>query len=363
MTLTGNIDLSNGESFPYKIVLTEYANGVVKGHSITFKEPNETKATISGIIDHRKRTLIFKETQIVFSHGFPTKAFMCLIDANLDYVKIGKENVLKGTITNKEADETTCTGGFLIFRHDAELQNLFGTHEKFDTVISMGKKSNDPADPKKVKDAVPDSRPGKDVAGTTKSVKGTTADTRPGAVTTGTDRTKSEIKDGKKTTPSDASASADVRRFTPSADSKLISESVEPRRTNPLLNGNIVNEANQQLVAGTDKITAGIEKMYNWHSDTVIIELWDGGNIDGDRVSLLFNGMQYLNNYFLVKEKRQLIIPLSVDQYNIITIIAENEGDDPPTTASLYLKDGLIKYSLLAYNAKGQQAVIKLKRW
>ena len=112
----------------------------------------------------------------------------------------------------------------------------------------------------------------------------------------------------------------------------------------------------------TDKITANIEKTYNWHSDTVVLDIWDGGSQDGDKITLLYNGKALLTHYLLVKEKKQLHIPLSGSNINTITILAENEGLEPPNTASLMLTDGQIRYSILAYNNKGQQAVIRIQK-
>lgn len=519
VTLTGELDLNSGEKFPYKVVLTE-SNGIVKGYSLTFKEPNETKAIISGVLDRRKHTLSFKETQIVYSHGYRTKAFICLLDASMDYVMGKKGRILKGPITNKEADETSCTGGTLDFSHEAELQNLFDMHEKYDTVISMSKKNKEqiaaiknimptgdsknlsegPGQPGKVVETAEVNRTketpitgekvmgfvevrkrqepstvnrtnetgdnskagttkdSKNVAAVTKNglpaggnssyrespnnktsngsnnasntsgsngntsntavnnsgssntlrsnnntsnttaYKGTTSNTSrsngnssntstSGGGTSNESRPKSNTSNttaynngasnssrpnnnSSNSSASGGSTSLDDNRngsnaidFNNNSSNVLDYNTSVATKSRPNSSISLANEVNQQMQAGMEKITAGVEKTYNWHNDTLRIDLWDGGNIDGDRVTLLFNGMIYLNNYFLVKEKRHLEIPLSADQINTIIIIAENEGTDPPTTASLYLWDGQKRYALLCYNAKGQQGVIKLKRW
>jgi len=288
VTLTGYIDVNSGESFQYKIVLTE-SEGKIKGYSLTYKEPDETKAEIQGELDRRNHRFSFKEKDIIYSHGFHTKAYMCLIDATLGYVQSAKGLVLKGSITSAEADNTVCTGGTITFSNQDEIQNLFGYHEQYDTVITMKK-------------------------------KGTEESNKPAS--SATDGTK--INDG---------------------------------------NG-MSNE--QRVVAqpmvGTDKITTGIEKTYDWYSDSAVIDVYDGGIVDGDRITLLFNDKPYLTNYYLVKEKRQLRIPLDHIPINTITIIANTEGSDPPNTASILLSDGPRTYSVLAYNLKGQRSVIKLRR-
>ena len=271
ITLNGTIAVSTGEVFPYKVVLTE-VDGKVKGYSFTYKEPNETKAVIKGTLDKHMRTLTFSETDIVYSHGYQTRAFMCLVDADLQSVSDRQGNRLTGSITSRETDKTSCTPGTLLFSNEDEIRNLFSYHDNYDTVISMGKR------PKEV--------------------------TKP-----------------------------------------AIPETIAPAALPP-----------------TEKVTAGIEKTYDWSSDSVIIDIWDGGNIDGDRISVAFNGKACLTNYFLVKEKKQLRLPLSPQTINTISIYADNEGSDPPNTASLLLTDCKKQYSVLAYKPKGQQAIIKIRR-
>lgn len=265
--LTGIIQVNSGETFPYVIVFTEN-NGIIKGYSLTYKAPDETKTAITGTLDRQNHILKFKETEIMYSHGYHTKAFMCLVDATLEYTSSNIGSSLSGPIKNTEADKTACTGGKIIFNDYDELQKLFSRQEKFDTVISMKKKVVAPAP------------------------------------------------------------------VTIHSETKAIST--------PTV---------------TDKITANIEKTYDWHSDTVVLDIWDG-----DKITVLYNGKALLTHYLLVKEKKQLHIPLSGTSINTLTIIAENEGLEPPNTASLMLTDDQIRYSVLAYNNKGQQAVIKIKK-
>ena len=271
VTLNGTLTMTTGETFPYKIVFTE-SNSVVNGYSLTYKAPDDTKTRIQGTLDRRNHTLTFKETDILYSHSIHTKAYMCLVDAKLNYTQGVKGNILMGKITSMEADNTSCTGGIITFSNDDEIQFLFAYHDQLDTIINMKRKVAPPA--------------------------------------------------------------AAIASPTIPVDTPLV----------------------------TDKVTTGIGKSYEWHSDTVVIDVWDGGNVDGDRVSILFNGKAVLTNYTLAKQKKQVKIPLPLEGTSSITIVAENEGYDPPNTASLLFTDGGIKYSVLAYNNKGQQSIIKIKR-
>ena len=269
IVLNGTLVMKTGETFPYKLEITDSGNAI-KGYSLTYQPPDETKTTIHGKLDRSLRTLSFKEKDIVYSHSVPTKAFMCLVNATLDYVYEGGKYVLKGPVTSREADNTACTQGEIVFTNEQEIQNLFAYHEQFDTVITMKKRVVAPVD----------------------------ATTAP-----------------------------------------VVQE--------PLV---------------TDKVTTGVEKAYDWHSDTLVIDVWDGGTVDGDRITLQFNGETYLTNYFLQKEKKQLRIPISGYEVNTIAILADNEGSDPPNTASILLTDGTSKYSILAYNKKDDVALIRIRK-
>ena len=145
------------------------------------------------------------------------------------------------------------------------------------------------------------------------------------------------------------------------APAKLAIAIPAPRRPAP---GRIITEiidthAQGQETAVTE-ITTGIEKLYEWHSDTVAAELWDGGNIDGDNVSVYFNDKKVLDNYTLTAAKKLLLLPLSAG-INTIAITANNEGSEPPNTANILLTDGPLHYNIIAYNNTGQVAAIKIR--
>jgi len=270
--LTGVMEMSTGEKFPYRLAFTE-ADGKLQGFSYTYEEPRDTKSIITGEVDKKNRTISFRETSIVYSGGYHSRAYMCLVDARLDYLQDGKGNVLNGPLTTREADKTLCTGGFITFRNDSEIQNLFSYHDSFDTVITM--------------------------------------------------RTKIHSRQAATVAMATSAELAEHARVT---------------------------------------ITAGQVKTYDWNSDSVMLELWDGGNVDGDRVTVRYNGQNYLSNYCLQKERKIIKLPVSVHQTDTLAIVAENEGTDPPNTADVRLTDGAIHYNILAYNKKGDQALIRIRK-
>ena len=117
----------------------------------------------------------------------------------------------------------------------------------------------------------------------------------------------------------------------------------------------------KELVLPDNEITAGVQKQMDWHTDTCTMEIWDGGVIDGDVVSVLFNDQVVLSHYSLVKARKQLKLPLT-SRKNTIAIVAEEEGTNPPNTAQLSLWDGGLNYKITAYSSKGARAIIIIKK-
>ena len=268
VTLTGTLAMATGEEFPYKIVATD-SNGALYGYAFTYNEPEQTKVIIKGKIDKERKKVSFREVEIVASHGVQTKAFMCLIHAQLEM----RQGKLSGPVSSMESDNTACTPGTLTFAGNDELNDLFSSHNKYDMAVTMG---------------------------------------------------------GKKETP-------------------------RPRADQP-------EPAQMPVQPVTDKVTAGVGKSYDWHTDSLVIDIWDGGNVDGDVVTLEFDGSPVLKRFMIDKPKKHLKVAVNGDGAHTLAIIAENEGSDPPNTATLTLTDGDRKYSVVAYNNKGQQSIITIKR-
>jgi hypothetical protein len=88
-----------------------------------------------------------------------------------------------------------------------------------------------------------------------------------------------------------------------------------------------------------------------------VFVVWDGGVVDGDVITVLFNDKPVLTNYMLDKPHKQITLPIT-KRMNKITIIAEDEGANPPNTANIGLIDGGKFYNLTAYNNKGKKAEI-----
>ncbi len=111
-----------------------------------------------------------------------------------------------------------------------------------------------------------------------------------------------------------------------------------------------------------DKITTGKGKMYYWETDSLVLEVWDGGNTDGDMITISYNGKEVLSKHRLNKVRKRIVLSVPAHSEHDLVIFADNEGADPPNTATLLLKDGSKRYNVVAYNKMKDSALITISR-
>lgn len=68
--------------------------------------------------------------------------------------------------------------------------------------------------------------------------------------------------------------------------------------------------------------------------------VWDSDKVDGDEISLSFNGSWLLRNHPVTKTKRAITVKVQAGADNRLILFAENEGSLPPNTASITFFDG-----------------------
>ncbi len=80
------------------------------------------------------------------------------------------------------------------------------------------------------------------------------------------------------------------------------------------------------------------EKRFEVSSSYLMINIWDDERVDGDTLSINFNGKWILKNHHLSKEKKTLLLSLKKNQENEIIFHAVNLGEEPPNTAAVQLE-------------------------
>ena len=82
----------------------------------------------------------------------------------------------------------------------------------------------------------------------------------------------------------------------------------------------------------------------------VIIKIWDNDKVDGDIISLNFNGHWILQNYRVTKHVKVLMFDLP-EASNELILYAENLGTMPPNTAAISIWNGKEEIRSLTLNS------------
>ncbi len=85
------------------------------------------------------------------------------------------------------------------------------------------------------------------------------------------------------------------------------------------------------------------KKEFTTNSRYVVLEIWDNAQIDGDTISLNFNGKWVLENYGLVRGKKQVFLKLEDGKSNELIFYAKNLGEIAPNTTAITLIDKMDK--------------------
>ncbi|MEM8523255.1 MAG: hypothetical protein AAGG68_01365 [Bacteroidota bacterium] len=85
------------------------------------------------------------------------------------------------------------------------------------------------------------------------------------------------------------------------------------------------------------------------------ILLWDGGNEDGDLITVYLNGEKLLDHHEVIRKRYKLQLNLK-EKYNELVIYAENTGRLGDNTAVVLIKNSEPYRKFVKFNAKGGTA-------
>lgn len=104
-------------------------------------------------------------------------------------------------------------------------------------------------------------------------------------------------------------------------------------------------------------------QVVNFKSDSLVLALYDNGEIDGDTVSLLLNGEVILAKQMLKATaiKKTIYLPAGAEE-TVLLLYAENLGKYPPNTGLLVVYDGEESYQLRFSADLKQNATVVFRR-
>jgi hypothetical protein len=98
-------------------------------------------------------------------------------------------------------------------------------------------------------------------------------------------------------------------------------------------------------------------------SDTLKVDFYDNGEIDGDSISVFLNDKLIAFNRILTTRSVHFDIPLDTSkEVNEITMFADNLGSIPPNTALMIVNDGKKRYEIRLTSNLEKNATIRIKK-
>ena len=134
-----------------------------------------------------------------------------------------------------------------------------------------------------------------------------------------------------------------VKRLLPPKKELVLDTIIEPEETPTEI-------ADRKLV---------IERKLKVHSPKVTIMIWDHQTVDGDRVSLNFNGEWILEDYTLKGEKYSFEIELK-EGINTFVLHALNLGKYEPNTAALLVKEGIKSHRIILESDLNESGTLEI---
>jgi hypothetical protein len=96
------------------------------------------------------------------------------------------------------------------------------------------------------------------------------------------------------------------------------------------------------------------------YKDSLTVYVWDGDKVDGDIISLQYNGEWLLRKYTISKTKKPLVLMIEPGKENQLILYAENVGQYPPNTAAITFFDGKQERNLSLSSDKATCGALKL---
>jgi hypothetical protein len=275
-------DDAGEEMYKYEVQIDQQSDNSVKGVTYSYKSTVfYGKSTMQGIYTASNKNLILKELKLV-ALKIGSNSEPCLMTCYLDYVKIGKLEVLQGTFISTNArNKKDCGSGKVylerVSKSDFELEEFLANPKPSAPIII------------KQKPVVKPSKGDSDIVN------------------------KNKNTEAEKSTSTAKPSVQDVN--------KAITTNVQPK---------VLVQRDNFLI----KRIISFEK-------TVKVELFDNGTIDNDTISLYHNNEQVIKKAKLNYQPLTYTINCGNEaSTHELILVAENLGEIPPNTAIMVVTIG-----------------------
>jgi len=123
------------------------------------------------------------------------------------------------------------------------------------------------------------------------------------------------------------------------------------------------NQANENQVSKLESRKNTVLKTIEVESKIIKVDLYDNGEIDGDSISLFYNGKLLLTNKKLTDKSISLTLPIDDENaMNELVMFAENLGLIAPNTALMVVTDGPNRYEIRITSDLEKSGTIRIVR-
>jgi hypothetical protein len=308
----------SGEKCEYVLEL-EVNGNTATGSSYTYFTENGkrfyTICKVEGSIENKKKYIEIKETERIKTN-IPLNITNCFQVHKLTYFKKGDEETMEGNWVPSPNQKGNCGFGITNLTRRTLIKNYPGAYAKVQNNLDTKPINN------------------------------------PIAKVNSAPKTKTEKAIKKTTTAIDTDSKTDIAKTTTPIKEEEIIESTTKESEKFIQSSEDISklEKRKNLVIKTIEV----------ESSTVKIDLYDNGEIDGDSISLFYNGKLLLSNKRLTDKSISLNLPVESNQNtNELIMFAENLGKIAPNTALMVVTDGSNRYEIRITSDLEKSGVIR----
>ena len=324
----GDITQSSADNTEYVLEI-EVNGNEISGYSYSYFQNRRYFVICSLGGTYYKSTKSMKVTEIARIKGSTPKDWNdCLQTHILTYGKEAGVEELKGRWIPAEGQLGNCGKGI--------------------TTLTRRTLSKDLASFNKSKEGTPFSKDPLETKPTNPAFKKTTGGAPPVAENRKT-RAPEKKSNSKPTTAAQLAKPNAKPKFSTESDRTVVRNKINDRSIPDI----IAPETKKQSVTiqtpamGFDKRTSDVIKTIEISNTTFKVDLYDNGDIDGDSISLFYNGKLVLSRKRLTDKPISLMLEVNNGKaINELTMYAENLGIIPPNTALMVVMDGEKRYEV-----------------
>ncbi len=314
------------DRYRFEVQLAQLANNALNGVTYSYKTTEfYGKAEAKGINTTKTNNIIINELKLV-DLKIAAQSEPCLMTCYLEYSKMGDLETLTGTYSSRKLNNKSddCGSGKVYLE-----KRPTSDFAKEDFVTKRENELKKKAKPLAKKPSI---------------------NTQPLAKTTPSK--KPAIKPGAEESLLDKPE----KRTTPAPETVVIPKKEEPVKTpappsiKTLPKPEVLKSRSNEIV-----------KTITTHSKEFKIDLYDNGEIDGDRISVYHNNELIVSNKTLTDKPISFTIKADENaSVHEFVMVAENLGSIPPNTALMIVTAGNQRYELFITSTEQKNAVVRV---